>query len=149
VCDGTRRVSCQDGVPDDEDCAAAGLDCVATTDGAICRQKAGGCSTFGSGICDTPTAGSYCDNYGRTQILDCAPLGFTCQVAPTQKHGIACLAPSCAPPDAAQCFEECDGPVAHLCVGGQRLSLDCPSYGFHTCILENRADVGDRARCGK
>jgi hypothetical protein len=148
VCDGTRRLECDSGVADGEDCAARGLGCVDTADGAICRLDAPSCEDFGAGTCTTTSVGTYCGNDGRTQALDCTPLGFTCQAAPNQTHGVACLAPGCAVEDAALCFEECDGPMAHLCVGGQRLSIDCPSYGFPSCVLENRSEVGDRARCG-
>lgn len=149
VCDGTKRVLCANGSAEVDDCALQGLECIDRADGAICGRRSNGCTPAGSATCSSATAAEYCGEDGRVIALDCAPLGFTCQVAPRQKHGVACLAPACPPADAEQCFEECDGPVAHLCVGGQRLSIDCTSHGFQTCVLESRADVGDRVRCGK
>lgn len=149
VCNGTKRVLCSYGSAEEDDCAVRGLECIDQADGAICGRVSDACAPLGAGSCTTDSAGQYCDVDGRLVALDCAPLGFSCQVAPRAKHGIACLAPGCAPADAAQCFEECDGPIAHLCVGGQRLSIDCKSQGFQSCVLESRADVGDRARCGK
>jgi hypothetical protein len=38
--------------------------------------------------------------------------------------------------------------MAHLCLGGQRFSIDCRDYGIQSCLLETRAGEGDRARCG-
>ncbi len=149
VCLGTKRVLCANGSAEEDDCAVRGLECIDRPGGAICGNLSSGCAPLGSGACVTGTSARYCDEDGRTSALDCAPLGFTCHVASGQKHGVACLAPDCAPADADACFEECDGPMAHLCVGGQRLSIDCTSHGFPTCVLESRADVGDRARCGK
>jgi hypothetical protein len=149
VCDGTKRVLCANGSAEIDDCAVRGLECIDKADGAICGRRSNACAPAGGGTCVTGNSGRYCDEDGRTIDLDCAPLGFTCQVAPKQSHGVACLAAACTAADADLCFEECDGPMAHLCVGGQRLSIDCTSHGFQTCVLESRADVGDRVRCGK
>lgn len=149
VCDGAKRVHCANGYAEVDDCSVRGLDCIDKPDGAICGKSSGSCTPLGVGTCDSDSSGQYCDVDGRAIALACAPLGFTCHAAPNHGHGIACLAPDCAPEDAAQCFEECDGPVAHLCIGGQRLSIDCASQGLSSCVVETRAGVGDRARCGK
>jgi hypothetical protein len=148
-CSGTKRVSCRNGIAFGEDCAARGLVCVDVTGGdAICAHAAASCSTPGVGQCDSAGSASYCAPDGSKLSFDCAALGFECRVAEGRTHGVECLAPGCAPEDAARCFEECDGPMAHLCLGGQRLSIDCRSYGLSDCVLETRDKDGDRARCG-
>jgi hypothetical protein len=149
VCHGTKRVRCLQGVGFGEDCAARGLGCVQTPAGATCAQKAAACSRPDTGRCDAAGNGSYCASDGRTLSFDCGKLGLKCREAPESTHGVECGDPACAGEDAQKCFEECDGPMAYLCVAGQRLSIDCQSYGFPSCILETRADVGDRARCGR
>jgi hypothetical protein len=149
TCSGSKRVSCRQGIGFGEDCAARGLACVDVPGGdAICARAAAGCKQPGVGHCDSAGSGSYCAPDGSELSLDCAALGFECRLVEGRTHGVECAAPDCAPEDAAQCFEECDGPMAHLCVGGQRLSVDCRTYGLSQCVLETREKDGDKARCG-
>jgi hypothetical protein len=149
ACSGTKRFVCQHGIGFGEDCAARDLDCVNKPGGAICAHKLSSCATPGVGKCDAAgKTGSFCQADGQALAIDCGRLGFTCQEAPDRPQGIACVNPACPAADAAQCLEECDGPLAHLCLGGQRFSVDCQSYGFRGCILETRPGDGDRARCG-
>jgi hypothetical protein len=145
-CAGTKRVRCDRDHLLGEDCAARGLVCVQTPTGAVCRSAAG-CEPD-SGQCDASGSGTYCDGEGQAMNLDCSRLGFTCQAALGRPGQMECAAPSCSTADAAQCFEECDGPMAHLCLGGQRFSVDCHAYGLKNCFLETRSESGDRARCG-
>ena len=147
-CSGSKRVLCQHGIGFGEDCAARGLACVSTPDGAICAPKPASCTAPGASSCGAQDKGSFCQPDGQVLAIDCGRLGFTCEEAPDRPQGIACINPACPAADAAQCFEECDGPLAHLCLGGQRFSIDCQKYGFRGCILETRPDDGDRARCG-
>jgi len=147
-CNGTKRVLCQHGIGFGEDCAARGLACVDAPSGAVCMQAQAPCTQPGMGRCETSGDGSYCDFEGRAHTFECARLGFVCREAPGTVYGIECASPTCSATAAAQCFEECDGALAHLCLGGQRFSLDCRAYGLPACILETRASSGDRARCG-
>lgn len=147
VCNGSKRVRCQHGIAFGEDCAAQGMACVAGPEGAVCALRPAACSQPG-GSCDASGAGTYCGADGRALQLDCPRLGFTCREAPERTSGVACEEPSCSHEDAAQCFEECDGPLAHLCLGGQRFSVDCRAYGLQSCILESNLEGGDHARCG-
>ena len=148
VCDGSRRVTCQHGIGFGEDCAKRGLTCVDQPDGAVCALASGGCTTPGAAVCTSDGKGTYCQADGQTLNLDCGRLGFTCQTQVDRPQGIDCANPTCPAADVAECFEACDGPLAHLCLGGQRLSIDCQDYGFHGCILDTRPGLGDRARCG-
>jgi hypothetical protein len=147
VCAGTKRVRCSHGVGLGEDCAARGLQCRDAPGGAVCVANPASCSQPGLGSCDARGNGLYCDPEGRQVAFDCARLGLTCQVAPGQSHGIRCVNPACPPADAAECFEECDGSMAHLCLGGQRFSVDCHTYGFNSCVVETQANIGERVRC--
>jgi hypothetical protein len=148
VCEGTKRVRCSHGVGLGEDCAARGLVCRDTPGGAVCAPSAPTCNQPGAGRCDAQGKGVYCDAEGRQFAFDCSRLGLACQVAPGQVHGIRCVIPACPPADAADCFEECDAQMAHLCIGGQRFSIDCHDYGFSRCVLETQAGVGGHVRCG-
>jgi len=148
ACSGTKRLLCQHGIGFGEDCAARGLACVSTPDGAICAPQPASCTAPGTSSCGAQGKGSVCQPDGQSLAIDCGRLRFTCEKAPDRPEGIACINPACPAADAAQCFEECDGPLAHLCLGGQRFSIDCQTYGFRGCILETRTDDGDRARCG-
>lgn len=149
ACSGSKRVSCRQGIAFGEDCAARGLACVDVPGGdAMCAPQVASCTTPGTGQCDSSSSGSYCATDGSKLSFDCAALGFKCRPDETGTHGVECLAPDCAPEAAAQCFEECDGPMAHLCLGGQRFSVDCRTYGLSQCVLETREKDGDRARCG-
>lgn len=145
-CDGTKRVRCDLDHLLGEDCATRGLTCVEGPTGAVCRSPSG-CEPQ-SGQCDPSGSGRYCDSEGAAMKLDCSRLDFSCQAAPGRPGQVECAAPGCSPADAAQCFEECDGPMAHLCLGGQRFSVDCRAYGLKGCFIETRGDSGDRARCG-
>jgi hypothetical protein len=147
-CVGSKLVFCAGGLGFGEDCAAQGLTCVAAPDGAFCAKQPASCSEPGVGSCDTAETGSFCGFDGQKLSFDCAALGFECRVAEGSPFGVECSDPGCSPVDAAQCFEACDGPMAHLCLGGQRFSVDCRAYGLSPCLLETRADAGDRARCG-
>ena len=113
----------------------------------MCAPNPPSCAQPGVGSCDAQGNGTYCDAGGQQFVFDCSRLGLTCQVAPGQANGIRCVNPACSPADAADCFEECDGPMAHLCVGGQRFSIDCQNYGFEGCISETQAKEGERVRC--
>jgi hypothetical protein len=147
TCDGTKRVQCSHGVGLGEDCAARGLQCRDAPGGAVCAPNPPSCAQPGVSSCDAQGKGAYCDAEGRQFVFDCSRLGLTCQVASGQPDGIRCVNPACSPADAAGCFEECDGPMAHLCIGGERLSVDCRNYGFQSCVVETRANVGERVRC--
>jgi hypothetical protein len=148
VCDGTKRVWCDKGVGFGEDCAARGLDCVDTDAGAVCTKSPASCVQPGTATCDESGNGTYCDAASQPIAVACALLGLECQAAPEAAYGMECVNPACPAADAKECFEECDGSMAHLCLGGQRLSVDCRGYGFRTCSLDTRAGAGDRARCG-
>ncbi len=148
VCDGTKRVRCSHGLGLGEDCAARGLLCREALGGAVCAPSAATCNQPDVGSCDAQGKGAYCDAEGRQFGFDCARLGLTCQVAPGQLHGIRCVNPACPPADAAACSEECDAQMAHLCIGGQRFSIDCHDYGFNGCVLETQGGVGVHVRCG-
>jgi hypothetical protein len=147
VCNGTKRVLCQGGIGFGEDCAAYGMTCVAAPKGAFCAKRPAACNEAGIGSCDASGQGNFCDA-GRALPLDCSRLAFACREAPTGVFGVECADPACSIADAAKCFEECDGPLAYLCLGGERFTVDCRAYGLQRCILETRADSGDRARCG-
>jgi hypothetical protein len=147
VCDGSRRVLCQ-GASLGEDCAARGLACADTPDGAVCMKNPADCSEPDSGRCDVTGSALYCAIDGTQWSFDCAQMGLVCEAAPQHNHGVRCVDPECSAADAAACFEECDGPMAHLCIGGRRYSIDCQSYGFRGCVLETWPDTGDRAGCG-
>ena len=147
ACDGTKRVRCSHGVGLGEDCAARGLQCHDVPGGAVCAPNPPSCAQPGVGNCDAQDNGSYCDARGQQFAFDCSRLGLTCEVAPGQPDGIRCLNPACSADDTADCLEECDGPMAHLCLGGQRFSIDCQTYGFETCVVETMPNVGERVRC--
>ncbi len=148
VCDGTKRVRCQQGLAFGEDCAAKGMVCVADPKGAFCAKRPASCTEPGAGVCDAQGNGSYCNDDGRMFRLNCARQGLKCRPAAGRDLGVECADPACPIDDAVKCFEECDGPMAHLCLGGQRLSVDCRAYGLKRCMLDTQAGAGDRARCG-
>lgn len=148
VCAGTQRFRCRDGVAFGEDCAARGMACESTPSGATCVANPAGCAEPGVGRCIDGGKGAFCSNERRAISVDCAALGFTCREAAERAHGVRCDAPSCAATEVAQCIEECDGDLAHLCLGGQRYSVNCRSFGLKGCFLDTREGVGDTARCG-
>jgi hypothetical protein len=148
VCDGTKRVRCQQGLAFGEDCAARGMTCVAGAAGAVCAKRPASCDQPGASSCDAAGNGSYCDDDGRAFRFDCARQGLKCRQVPDRDLGVECADTTCSIDDASKCFEECDGPLAHLCLGGQRFSVDCHAYGLQRCILDTSPGAGDRARCG-
>lgn len=148
TCQGSKLVHCRDGIAFGEDCAKRGLACADSANGAHCVVNPAGCSEPGTGHCDAQGNGVYCSDELRSIALECSRQGLVCRTAAERAHGVECDAPSCAATEVAQCFEECDGPLAHLCLGGQRFSVDCRSHGLKGCVLEARKDAGDRARCG-
>lgn len=148
VCDGTKRFRCRAGVPFGEDCAARGMACETSPNGAVCVVTPPGCAEPGVGSCIDGSKGTFCNGERRVVTIDCAPLGFTCREAPERLHGVRCDAPRCQPADVAQCVESCDGNFAHSCLGGQRYTVDCRAFGLKGCLLDARPGVGDTARCG-
>lgn len=147
VCNGTKRMRCQHGIGFGEDCAKRGLTCVDAPGGAVCRPAAAACQP-GTGSCDGSATGSYCDADGRSVHFDCSPLGFICQPLAQSPQSVQCVSSTCSVADAASCFEECDGPLAYLCLGGERLTIDCRALGLRNCTLDTQASSGDRVRCG-
>jgi hypothetical protein len=148
ACDGSKRFRCRAGVAFGEDCAARGMVCANTADGAACVATGPRCPEPGVGRCIDDEHGRFCASDGRVVSIDCAALGFTCREAPERLHGVRCDSPSCTPTEVARCIEECDGSTAHLCLGGQRYSVDCRAFGLKGCLLDTRPGVGDTARCG-
>jgi hypothetical protein len=148
VCDGTKRFRCRAGVAFGEDCAARGMACENQASGASCVAVPSACADPGAGRCVDGSTGTFCSSERRSVTIDCAPLGFSCRDAPERQHGARCDAPTCTAAEVAQCFESCDGNTAHLCLGGQRYSVDCRTFGLQDCILDTRPGVGDTVRCG-
>lgn len=148
VCDGSKRFRCRAGVAFGEDCAARGMACEDAPNGAVCVVTGPRCAEPNVGRCVDDDHGSFCGSDGRAVSIDCAALGFTCREAPERLHGVRCDSPSCTPAEVARCIEECDGSSAHLCLGGQRFSVDCRALGLKGCFLDTRPGVGDTARCG-
>jgi hypothetical protein len=142
-CDGSKRVKCLAGLARGEDCAAAGADCVDGEAGATC-QKIAGC-TPEPAACSADDSATFCEDNGVEYRLDCRVAGLSCSSS-EDEIGFTCRAPGCSMEEAALCYEECDGPIARLCVGGSRLSVDCREHDFDYCHLDLGLD-GPIARC--
>lgn len=143
-CEGSKRVKCQNGLARGEDCAAQGAACVESETGATCEKTAG--CTQEPAVCAADESALYCADDRTEHRLDCSDAGLSCSVVEDDEVGVTCRAPGCSAEEAALCYEECDGPIARLCVGGSRLSVDCREHGFDYCHLDLGVD-GLIARC--
>jgi len=147
ACSGTKRVRCSHGVGLGEDCAARGMQCRDAPGGAMCALTPPSCAQPGVGSCDAQGKGTYCDADGRQFAFDCARLGLTCKWPPGKPTASVAPTPRARPLTPPIASKSATEPMAHLCIGGQRFSIDCGTYGFRGCALETKASVGGRARC--
>jgi hypothetical protein len=142
-CDGSKLVKCRAGRARGEDCALENSTCVQSGTEAACAPIE--VCTPEPTTCSSAEGANYCWEDGQAHGLDCASAGLECHDFPDEV-GIECRVPGCTLAEKAACYEQCAGPVARLCVGGARLSVDCREQGFATCHEDFALD-GPAATC--
>ena len=134
-CAGSKRVRCTNGIAVGEDCASTQRTCVADAGSARCQSPAPTCDKPGTATCNTDGSANFCTvNDSLPQRLECARAGLSCAPDPYSTLGVSCNSPDCSANDLAACYEGCNGPVAQLCIGGKRLTVDCRDYGLRYCV---------------
>ncbi|MCC6746867.1 MAG: hypothetical protein IT371_04365 [Deltaproteobacteria bacterium] len=128
-CDGSRRLTCVNGVVEVEDCAAQSL---------VCDEGAARCAGEESGAC----SGNRCEGDiavtcvgGRAHREDCTnrPYNTKCRNGVCERSGSAC----------ADELDRCQGALLQTCLDGQWKTFDCGSLGLGAC---QASKVG--AACG-
>jgi hypothetical protein len=112
-----------------------------TSYAAGCREVAGEIGCFyplnactSEGVTCSNNRATWCDGESKV-TFDCGSVGLSCQTSGdyAEDGERECLAPGCAPEDAAACQESCSGTKLTLCYGGAPLTVDCKAYGFKSC----------------
>jgi hypothetical protein len=124
-CEGTRLLSCADGVVEVADCGALG---------ERCGESSGGPACIGSTDeeCQAGKFTARCDGAvavtcvgGRVHRSDCTgqPLAGRCQAGACVPAGSACQDE----------FDRCAGDALEICLDGSWQSQDCAAAGFGAC----------------
>jgi hypothetical protein len=116
--------------------------------GSHCTSYAAGCRSVdgelgcfyplnactSEGVACSNNRATWCDGTSKV-TFDCGSVGLGCQTSGdySEDGERECLAPGCAPEDAAACEESCSGTKLTLCYGGAPLTVDCKDYGFKRC----------------
>ncbi len=134
-CEGTRLLSCADGVIEIADCAALGQRCGDSSGGAACLGSSEEECEAGkfAARCEGATAVTCVG--GRVHRADCAgrPLATRCEAGACVPAGGACKDE----------FDRCSGDTLELCLDGTWQSHDCAAAGFGPCkTLANGAACG-------
>jgi hypothetical protein len=129
---GTHLVRCDKGKLASVNCAALGLECVASADvGAACATGGPPC-TGASTRCEGGVA-SGCYG-GRSVRVDCAAAGLACGAAPGDTAIGACsLGPAPDPGCDRGGRTHCEGGTIQYCAFGRPRSFSCKAAGFAGC----------------
>jgi len=132
-CDGTRAMTCSNGLLSAQECARKATTC----SGGACQVRLDTCPSDQPERCEGEVL-VYCAVGGRAEArIDCSqlPSGQRC-VSATDSRGV----PRAFCGFGTECFPEkdaetCSGATRSFCAGGIRRTMDCKAAGFLACKL--------------